>query len=247
MDVARLNFSHGSHDEHLARLAAVRAAQEPRRAADRRARRPLRSEDPRRGGCTSRCEVAAGDELVLTAPERARAGELGVTFAALLAEVVVAGRRGADRRRSHPRSRRGEATARRLLCRVEVGGTIESPRRESTCRRRRLPIPALTEKDLDRSGSSRSRPAPTTSRSPSSGRPHDVDGAAQPDRRCRLPARIVAKIEKAEAVANLDAIIEASDAVMVARGDLGVEIGVIAGAAASRSGSSSAPARPAAR
>src|SRR5439155_25989045 len=39
-------------------------------------------------------------------------------------------------------------------------------------------------------------------------------------------ARVVAKIEKAEAVANLDAIIAATDAVMVARGDLGVEIGV---------------------
>lgn len=37
-------------------------------------------------------------------------------------------------------------------------------------------------------------------------------------------ARVMAKIEKPEAVANIDAIIEASDAVMVARGDLGVEV-----------------------
>lgn len=39
-------------------------------------------------------------------------------------------------------------------------------------------------------------------------------------------ARVVAKIEKREALENLDAIIEAADAVMVARGDLGVEIDV---------------------
>jgi len=39
------------------------------------------------------------------------------------------------------------------------------------------------------------------------------------------PARVIAKIEKAEAVAALDEILQGSDAVMVARGDLGVEIG----------------------
>jgi pyruvate kinase len=38
-------------------------------------------------------------------------------------------------------------------------------------------------------------------------------------------ASIVAKIERAEAITNLEAIIDASDAIMVARGDLGVEVG----------------------
>ena len=41
-------------------------------------------------------------------------------------------------------------------------------------------------------------------------------------------ARVIAKIEKAEAIAALDEVLEATDAVMVARGDLGVEIGAAA-------------------
>jgi len=42
--------------------------------------------------------------------------------------------------------------------------------------------------------------------------------------RAKSHARIVAKIEKPEAIENIDAILQATDAVMVARGDLGVEI-----------------------
>ncbi|HSI38160.1 MAG TPA: pyruvate kinase [Methylotenera sp.] len=53
----------------------------------------------------------------------------------------------------------------------------------------------------------------------------DVEYARSLIKKAGGTASIVAKIERAEAIDNLEAIIEASDAIMVARGDLGVEVG----------------------
>ena len=140
MDVARLNFSHGSHDEHLERLAAVRSAQE-------RLGRPIAvladlcGPKIRVAGLREPVQVAAGDALVLTEPERARAGELGVTFAALLAQVVAPGDEVLiDDGRIRARAEGSDGT--RLLCRVEVGGTVKAiegrqPARRRRCRSRR--------------------------------------------------------------------------------------------------------------
>ena len=222
MDVARLNFSHGSHDEHFERLAAVRLAQ-------RRLGRPIAvladlcGPKIRVAGLVEPVHVATGDVLVLTDPERAEAGELGVTFAALLAQVVAPGDEVLiDDGRIRTRAQGSDGI--RLLCRVEVGGTIK-PNKGVNLPSSLLPIPALTEKDradldfalaagVDYVGLSFVRTADDVAELRSL-----IDAAGS-------PARIVAKIEKAEAVLNLDEIIAAADAVMVARGDLGVEIGL---------------------
>ena len=223
MDVARLNFSHGSHDEHLGRLRSVRAAQE-------RVGRPIAvladlcGPKIRVAGLREPVAVAVGDALVLTDPEHAQAGELGVTFAALLAQAVAPGDEVLiDDGRIRARAEGSDGM--RLLCRVEVGGTI-APSKGVNLPSTSLPIPALTEKD--RADLEFALAAGADYVALSFVRTADdiaelrdlIDAAGS-------PARIVAKIEKAEAVANLDAIVEASDAVMVARGDLGVEIGVV--------------------
>ena len=222
MDVARLNFSHGSHDEHLDRLAAVRIAQD-------RLRRPIAvladlcGPKLRVTGLHEPMQVAAGDALVLTASERAQPGELGVSFPALLVQVVAPGDEVLiDDGRIRTRAEGSDGT--RLLCRVEVGGTI-GPSKGVNLPSSSLPIPALTEKDrvdlrfalaagADYVALSFVRTA------------EDVAELRHLIAAAGSSARIIAKIEKAEAIVNLDAIIEAADAVMVARGDLGVEIGV---------------------
>ncbi len=222
MDVARLNFSHGSHDEHLGRLRSVRAAQE-------RVERPIAvladlcGPKIRVAGLRESVQVTAGDALVLTEPERTQAGELGVTFAALLAQVVAPGDEVLiDDGRIRARAEGSDGT--RLLCRVEVGGTVK-PSKGVNLPSSLLPIPALTEKDRDDLEFALAAGADYVALS----FVRTADDVAELRRlidAAGSSARIVAKIEKAEAVVNLDAIVEASDAVMVARGDLGVEIGV---------------------
>jgi len=222
MDVARLNFSHGSHDDHLGRLRSVRAAQE-------RLERPIAvladlcGPKIRVAGLREPMAVGAGDVLILTDPEQAQAGELGVTFAALLAQVVAPGDEVLiDDGRIRARAERRDGA--RLICRVEVGGTI-APSKGVNLPSSSLPIPALTEKDKADLEFALAAGADFVALSfvRTAG---DIEELRRLIEDAGSAARIVAKIEKAEAIANLDAIIQASDAVMVARGDLGVEIGV---------------------
>src|SRR5258706_5247726 len=221
MDVARLNFSHGTHDEHLASLQAVRAAQD-------RIGRPIAviadlcGPKIRVAGLAEPLRVATGDELVLTDPGSAGLGEIGVTFHGLAAVVEPGQEVLIDDGRIRARVESTDGV--RILCRVEAGGIV-APAKGVNLPATSLPIPALTAKDkVDLEFALA----------------HDVDYVALSFVRTaddvlelrRLidlagsPVRIISKIEKADAVANLDAIIDASDAVMVARGDLGVEIGV---------------------
>ena len=111
----------------------------------------------------------------------------------------------------------------RAHCRVIVGGQVSS-HKGVNLPGVPIPIPSLTPKDLadlefalalgvDYVALSFVRAA------------KDVRELREIIDRRGSPARVIAKIEKAEAVAVLDEVLDESDAVMVARGDLGVEMG----------------------
>jgi pyruvate kinase len=111
----------------------------------------------------------------------------------------------------------------RARCRVVVGGEVKS-HKGVNLPGVPLPIPSLTKKDIDdlefALGLGVDFVALSFVRAAA-----DVRDLQAVIRQHGSPARVIAKIEKAEAIEALDDILHETDAVMVARGDLGVEIG----------------------
>jgi pyruvate kinase len=109
-----------------------------------------------------------------------------------------------------------------VKCKIIFGGVLK-PRKGLNLPETKISLPCITEKDeedlafaleqdVDWIGLSFVRD------------PKDIEQLRKIIKKAERHAKIVAKIEKPEAVEKLDAIIDASDAVMIARGDLGVEI-----------------------
>ena len=225
LDVARVNFSHGSQSDHLRRVELLREA-------SRRARRyvailgdlagpKIRIESFREG----KVQLVEGAQFVLDTELDPAAGTIesvGVAYKNLIADVVVG-----DVLLLTDGLIVLEITAMdgpRIVTRVLVGGEL-SNRKGLNRKGGGISAPALTDKDfddmrfaveqgLDYVALSFVRDAEDLQRAREF--LNDIGGQG---------VRLVAKIERHEAVAQLSGIIDASDVIMVARGDLGVEMG----------------------
>uniref|UniRef100_UPI00286CB942 pyruvate kinase n=1 Tax=Novosphingobium sp. TaxID=1874826 RepID=UPI00286CB942 len=113
-----------------------------------------------------------------------------------------------------------EATATRILCSAEVGGVI-SDRKGVNVPDAVVPVPALTEKDCRDLAFALEQGADWIALSFVQ-RPEDVAEARK--LMGTSTTALMAKIEKPAAVTRLEEIIELADGIMVARGDLGVEL-----------------------
>ena len=222
MDGARLNFSHGTHEQHAEYARMVRAAQDE-------VGRPialiadLQGPKLRIGDLEEPMQLADGDEVVVTGGDDASLdGELPV-LPAVIGQVLQPGHDvliddGLVRLRVE------NVTSGRARCAVVVGGTVSSHKGVNVPGVP-VPIPALTRKDTDdlefALGLGADFVALSFVRSAADVR--DLKGLIK---QAGVDAHVIAKIEKAEAIDALPAILEEADAIMVARGDLGVEIGV---------------------
>jgi len=220
MDAARLNFSHGTHEDHALRARLVREAED-------RSGRPLalmadlQGPKLRVGELPAPVELEPGQEVLVTPNGIGVPGDLPVS-PAVLSEVLRPGHElliddGAVRLRVEA------VDGRRVRCKVVVGGTVTS-NKGVNLPGVPLPVPSLTDKDLRDLGFALSLGVDFVALSFVRSA-NDIRQLREHVHAAGSPALLIAKIEKAEALEELEAILSAADAVMVARGDLGVEIG----------------------
>jgi pyruvate kinase len=220
VDAFRLNFSHGTHETHAESARTVRAVQsELQKALALIA--DLQGPKLRIGELSEPRVLLKGEEVVVVGERAAHNGDLPVA-----PEVI-----GDVLRPGHDvliddglvRLNVEEVTEGRARCRVLVGGEVKA-HKGVNLPGVPVPIPSLTKKDLDdltfALGLGVDYVALSFIRAAS-----DVRDLQAIIRQHGSPARVIAKIEKAEAVEVLDDVLAEADAVMVARGDLGVEMG----------------------
>ncbi len=222
MDVARVNFSHGTHDDHAAVIQRLR------RVASELGRticilQDLQGPKIRTGRLKDRLPVTLqkGQSLTITAADVMGTAETIATTYRGLAKDVNPGERIllSDGRIELVV---GELRGSDIVCDVLNGGIL-GEHQGINLPGTNVSIPSLTEKDeadldfglrnaVDVVALSFVRTA------------EDVMLARQAitDRGYNVP--LVAKLEKPQAIDNLDSILEVAQAVMVARGDLGVEL-----------------------
>ncbi|HXY98017.1 MAG TPA: pyruvate kinase [Steroidobacteraceae bacterium] len=224
LDVVRLNASHGTVEDRRRRLAAARQAAH---RADRCVGVLLDLGGPKiRIECfrEGRIELAEGQPFTLDTTLQPAAGTIervGVAYKNLPRDVAAGDTLLlADGQIVLDVKSVGETT---IETRVRVGGAL-SDRKGLNRQGGGISAPAISERDredirfvaeegVDYMAVSFARDAA------------DINEARSLVRAAGGDARIVAKVERHEAVDNLAGIIDASDVVMVARGDLGVEMG----------------------
>jgi pyruvate kinase len=225
-DVCRLNFSHGTLEQHAKTLAAVREAAT-------KADHPIailgdlggpkirlgQVADEEGGGMS----VKVGEELVIQRkPAVGGKGRVSSTYANLVDDVKVG-----DRILIEDGLVRFVCTDKNyneLRCTCTVGGLLK------TAKGINLPntlvnLPSITDRDWECTGWAIENNLDYLALS-FVRKADDINLLREHLRNRNADLHVIAKIEKAEALREIDAIIDASDGLMVARGDLGVEMDV---------------------
>lgn len=232
MNVARLNFSHGDqefHGENIARIRRISAeiGQPVAILVD------LQGPKLRVGNLGLGKEgipLSIGQEIILTArpivghgvEENGEIAQIPLQYSSLPDEVHPGDRIFIDDGLLEVQVHEIEATD--IRCRVITGGLLKS-NKGLNLPNASLSIPAITEKDWEDLEYSLSAGADWIALSfvRSADEVHQLKARIAELSEFGRPAPVISKIEKPEALEEIDAIIAATDGIMVARGDLGIE------------------------
>lgn len=221
VNVFRLNFSHGDHETHAMVIERIREVNQELRVHTS-ILQDLQGPKIRIGQVENgEVPIQPGQEIIITTKDMVGTSQMvSTTYENLSTDVSPGDMILIDDGNIElfVKSVKGED----VTCEVKYGGSLKS-RKGINLPFTEVSAPSLTEKDI---------------KDLAFGIEHDVDWIALSfvrhaddvrDLRARIEAkgkdiRIISKIEKPEALKNIDEIIAESDALMVARGDLGVEI-----------------------
>lgn len=219
LDVVRLNFSHGTYDDHAESIAMVRRVAEGlgRQVA---IMQDLQGPKMRVGALDGVVTLAEGDDVVLASGLEAGGEGIPTTYENLARDVSAGDRLLLDDGKIELRVRKVEGTD--VHAAVVVGGDLTS-NKGINLPGVQVSAQTFTEKDREdlRFGVEHGVDYVAMSfvRAPA-----DIGTVKREARNWGAEIPVIAKLERSEAVEGLDEILEVADGVMVARGDLGVEM-----------------------
>ena len=221
VDVCRLNFSHGDFNEHGERVKNIRAVA-TKLGFPIAILQDLSGPKIRTGDLVEeRVSLKEGKKLILTSEKVIGTAEkMSVNYEKLPQEVKKGGIIFLDDGRKKLEVL--EVKVNDIICKILVGGDIK-PRRGVNVPNAYLSISSITEKDKKDLAFGIKNDVDFVALS-FVRRAEDVEELRRLLTKAKSKAKIISKIETQEAVDNIDAIIEATDGVMVARGDLAIEV-----------------------
>ncbi|MFT3715389.1 MAG: pyruvate kinase [Gordonia sp. (in: high G+C Gram-positive bacteria)] len=226
MNVARMNFSHGTHDDHAAVYAAVRRAAERTGKpvgvfADLQGPKIRLGKFEDNGQPNGEVDWKTGERVRITVEDVVGTHDrVSTTYKQLAADAKAGDRLLVDDGKVGLTVE--EVDGDDVVCRVTEGGKV-SNNKGLSLPGMAISVPALSEKDISDFEFALKLGVDMVAlsfvRSPG-----DIELVHEVMDRVGRRVPVIAKLEKPEAVENLEAIVLAFDAIMVARGDLGVEL-----------------------
>ncbi len=219
----RLNFSHGDHEEHANRIATIRSVSKEM-GVQIGILQDLQGPKIRLGRFKDGpITLSTGDTFALTSnPVDCNQTIATVTYSKLADEVHSGNRILLDDGRVEMKVKNVDKNGKTLFCEVTVGGVL-SNNKGVNFPDVQLSVRALTDKDREDLKFGLSKEVDWVALS-FVRNPSDMQEIRELIRKHGHSTPVVAKIEKFEAIDQIDQILHLCDGVMVARGDLGVEM-----------------------